>query len=472
MSSAGTIADLLDSRRVSREISLTPFRYHAGQQAFFACEERFVALCGGRRAGKSDLARRRQARRAIRFHEECPGVLDGHFVITCPTRDQVKRLHWEPLKRLYPARLVASVSESELTVHLMNGVRHRLVGLDKFVRAEGEAIDDALIDEIADTKEDAWRLSIRPSLATPGRPSGRATFIGKPRGRNHWWRIWTEAAEKEGWAQFHWSAEEILEAQEIEDLKRDLDPLSYDQEVRANFVNFRGRAYYAFEREVQGSHQMAYDPSQALDMQLDFNNAPGVAVVSQEQHWQERTSFPVSHALGFPVTPYVVGPYDAILWETRIAQNSNTLRVCAKVIEAWRDRHRGRVRLFGDASGGNRTSSSVAGSDWDLVRRELRQVKHWQLEWHVPAANPPERDRVNATNARLMTTDGHVRMMVDPVECPWLIADLESVSVKKDGTGELDKSSDHSVTHLSDAVGYRVWKRHPTRSRRMKVEQV
>jgi hypothetical protein len=71
-----------------------------------------------------------------------------------------------------------------------------------------------------------------------------------------------------------------------------------------------------------------------------------------------------------------------------------------------------------------------------------------------------------------MTTDGHVRMMVDPVECPWLVADLESVSVKKDGTGELDKSSDHSVTHLSDAVGYRVWKCHPTRSRRMKVEQV
>ena len=467
-----TVADLLDSRRGLREAELTQFRPHAEQQRFFACETRFVACCAPRRGGKSDLARRRQARRALRFHEKHPGVLDPHFAITCPTRDQVKRLHWEPLKRLYSPRVIASVSESELTVRLVNGVRHRLIGLDKFVRAEGEAIDDVVVDEFADTKEDAWRLSIRPSLSTPGRPPGRATFIGKPRGRNHWWRVWTEAAEKDEWEQFRWGPRGILADEEIAALERDLDPLSFQQEVMAEFVNFAGRAYYAFDREVQASHSLAYDPRVALDLELDFNRAPGVALASQEQGWQERTSFAPSSALGFQVSPWIQGSYDAVLWEARIERDSNTLKIARRIVDAWKDRHRGRVRLFGDASGGNKTSSSVAGSDWDLLRRELRQVPHWRLEWNVPAANPPERDRVNALNARLMATDGRVRMMIDPGECPWLVADLESVSLKGDGSGELDKKKDPTVTHLSDALGYKVWRRSPIRSRTLTTEQV
>lgn len=466
-----SVGDLIDARPLRRSAALTQFRHHAEQQRFFVCEARFVALCAGRRAGKSDLARRRQSKRALCFHELHPEVSDPHFIITCPTRDQVKRLHWEPLKRLYPREAVAHVSESALTVTLVNGLRHRLVGLDKFVRAEGEAIDDALIDEIADTKEDAWRLSIRPSLGTTGRPPGRATFIGKPRGRNHWWRIWTEAAEKEDWAQFHWSAEEILEPLEIEALQRDLDPLSYDQEVRANFVNFRGRAYYAFDRAVQSSHRLEYNPRLPLDAHLDFNTAPGVLNVSQVQQWDVRTDWQTSHALGFPVAPWIAGEYDAFLGEVHVARDSNTLRVAQKFISAWRDRHSGILRLYGDASGGNKTSSSLAGSDWDVFKRELRQVPHWNVRDYVPAANPPVRDRVNALNSRLMTTDGRVRMMVDSFECPWLVEDLEAVGVKGDGSGELDKS-DKTVTHHSDAVGYGVWKRNPVRSRSLQVQQV
>jgi len=472
MTLRSTVGDLMDSRRSTREARMTPFRHHDAQQAFFACRTRFAACCAPRRGGKSDLARRRQALRAMRFHEEHPGVLDPLFIITCPTRDQVKRLHWEPLKRCYPTSLVANVSETELSIWLVNGVRHRLVGLDKFVRAEGEAIDDALIDEFADTKEQSWLLSIRPSLSTPGRPPGRATFIGKPRGRNHWWRLWTEAAEKEEWSQHHWGPRGILADEEIAALARDLDPLSYQQEVEAQFVNFAGRAYYAFERQVQASHALEYIPRLPLLLELDFNRAPGVAVFSQVQFWAERTNFPVSYALGFETHPWIQGEYDAVLGEVHIERDSNTLKVMSRVVSKWRDVHRGEVHLYGDASGGNRTSSALAGSDWDIVKRELRQVPHWRVRDFVPAANPPERDRVNCVNARLMTTDGRVRMMVDPTECPWLVGDFENVGVKKDGSGELDKKTDPTVTHLSDGRGYSVWRRRPVRDRRMKATQV
>lgn len=465
-----TVGDLIESQRREKEARLTAFRHHDGQQRFFRSEARFVACCAPRRGGKSDLARRRQARRALRFHETNPQVLDPLFVITCPTRDQVKRLHWDALKRVYPPSAVMHVSESELQLTLLNGVRHRLVGLDKFVRAEGEAIDDALVDEFADTKEDAWRLSLRPALSTPGRP-GRATFIGKPRGRNHWWRLWTEAAEKDDWEQHRWGPDGILDAEEIAALQRDLDPLSFQQEVMAEFVNFAGRAYYAFERSVHASHELEHDPKRPLLLEMDFNREPGVCLATQVQTWLSKTSWPTAHSLGFPVSPWIQGEYDAVLWECHVPKNSNTLKVTRRFIEAWKDRHSGYVDLYGDAAGGNRTSSSVAGSDWDLVKRELRQVPHWRIRDRVPAANPPVRDRVNAVNSRLMTTDGRVRMMVDPSWCPKLIEDLESVGVKPDGSGDVDKR-DKEVTHLSDARGYSVWRRDPVRSRTATVEQV
>ena len=284
MTSVGTLGSLMDERRSAASSRLSPLRHHDTQQAFYRSTARFRACCAGRRSGKSDIARRELAEHAMAAHLELAGVPDPRFVITCPTRDQVKRIHWEHLKALFPRHLVMTTSESELRVVLLNGCEIRCIGLDVFQRAEGEAIDYALIDEIADTKEDAWRLTLRPALGTTGRPPGRAVFIGKPRGRNHWWRIWTAAAETEGWEQFWWSAEDILDPAEIASLARDLDPLSYAQEVRADFVNFQGRAYYAYQETVQASHRLSYDKTKALDPCFDFNVDPGCAVATQEQY--------------------------------------------------------------------------------------------------------------------------------------------------------------------------------------------
>jgi hypothetical protein len=82
------------------------------------------------------------------------------------------------------------------------------------------------------------------------RPDRRA------RGRNHYYETAEKAqaelaelgAESE-WGYFHWKSADILPAKEIEAAKRDLDPLTFAQEYEASFVNFEGRAYYAFGDE-------------------------------------------------------------------------------------------------------------------------------------------------------------------------------------------------------------------------------
>jgi hypothetical protein len=43
----------------------------------------------------------------------------------------------------------------------------------------------------------------------------------------------------------------------------------------------------------------------------------------------------------------------------------------------------------------------------------------------VPAANPPERSRVNAVNSRIKSAAGEVRLMVNPVRAPHVVTGLE-----------------------------------------------
>lgn len=447
--------------------------HHEEQQRFYRSDARFDAGCGGRRSGKSVIARAKLVKRALKAHLTHRHVADYKAIIGAPTRDQVKRLHWEPLKALIPRRLRADISEGALRLQVANGAVAQLVGFDRPERAEGEAIDDALLDEIADMKEEAWTLSVRPSLGTRGRP-GRCQFIGKPRGRNHWWRIWSEAADKEGWGQFHWNAEDILDESEIAALKQDLDPISYDQEVRANFVNFSGRAYYAWFTEVHAREEflLFYQKGSALDFTFDFNVEPGTAGVSQEQSWDVKTEFEQVWLGGEWVKPWIKGGFTALIDEVWIAKNSNTLAVAKELVRRWAPVHKGLVRLYGDATGGARKTSALDGNDWDIILREFRKVPHWRVVKKVPDSNPAERDRLNAVNARLMASDGRVRTMVNRLKCPHHVQDFEAVSLKNDGSGEIDKKSDKTLTHPSDGFGYKVHRIAPIRGARTRTRQV
>jgi len=63
-------------------------------------------------------------------------------------------------------------------------------------------------------------------------------------------------------------------------------------------------------------------------------------------------------------------------------------------------------------------------------------------------------------NSRLLSTDGTVHLLVDP-RCVHVVQDFEGLALMADGSGEIDKRRDPALSHLSDAVGYHVWKEHP-----------
>ena len=421
-----------------------PLRKHDEQERFFRSRDRFIVAVAGRRSGKTEIAKRRLVRSALSFTKHS----SGKFVFAAPTRDQAKRIYWDDLKELIPSSLIDDVLETELLVRLVTGTRIQVVGMDKPERAEGEPIDGCVLDEFADMKARAWTASIRPALSTLNRP-GWAIFIGKPKGRNHFYQLFNRARSQAqpGWTALHWKSSSVIDPEEDAAAKRELDPLTYAQEYDADFVNFEGRVYYPFLADTHAKERLPYSDTTDLVFAFDFNTSPGVAAVCQEQRYAGSN-------------PNVAGEITAVIGEVWIPQNSTTPAVCRKLIADW-GKHKGHVYLYGDATGGAKGSAKVMGSDWELIEAELRPVFRERLHLRVPKANPLERVRVNAVNARLLTADGKIRMLVDPARAPHVVEDLEGVIALEGGSGEIDKLSYPMLTHISDALGYYVERRHP-----------
>lgn len=439
----------LDFAMTSRWYAL---KSHPEQHNLVYSKARFRMACAGRRSGKTERAKRYLVAEAINFSK----YSDGRFVALSPTCQQTDDIYWDDIKALIPdwaldgPRFRAIRESFPKTVKLWNGSKIILYGMDKPHRVEGAPIDGAIADEFADWKPGSWERSLRPALSTPGRP-GWCWFVGKPKGRNHFWELWNKAnKDKTGrWSTHHWSAEDILDEEEIQSLRDDLDPLSYAQEVRADFVNFEGRAYYDFDRGLHAGDNLRYDPRDDLIFAFDFNRAPGVCAILQEMEYkgtQRNVADDITGCIG----------------EVFIKQNSNTPRVCHKIIADW-SKHRGKVLCYGDATGGIQKTQSTEGSDWDLIEKILRPVFRDRMTIMVNRSNPPERIRVNSMNVRIKNTSGKVHFLVDPDKAPHVVDDFEGTCVIEGGAGEIDKDPKRfpTITHLSDGIGYYVHQKYP-----------
>lgn len=431
-----------------------PLRAIREQQQYARSTVRFIVCPAGRRAGKTEFAKRKLVETAAGGGRRRPNHLQAaRYFAGAPTRLQAKQIYWEDLKALSRPFWRGKPSESELTIRLKNGSEILVFGMDKPERFEGQPWDGGVLDEFANMRPGAWSLNVRPALSDR---NGWCDLIGVPEGRNHYFDTYKKALAAAGapgseWAAFTWFSSCVLPPSEIEAARADLDELSFKQEYEASFINFTGRAYHAYSEENERAVRHLYNPQQTLVLCFDFNVSPGVAVVAQ------------------PMREAFTGElFTAVIGEVWIPDNSNTERVCRKLLSDW-GQHHGRVEVYGDATGGARGSAKTAGSDWDIIRRMLRVGDSGsglpgfgsRVSYHYPEANPTERARINAVNTRCKNTSGQRRLFVDPTYAPHVVRDLEGVQLLEGGSGEIDKDGDATLTHISDALGYYVVARFP-----------
>lgn len=465
-------------------------RYHPVQTALVVSKARFRVAPAGRRSGKTERAKRFLVEEAMAATR-----MPAPYAACAPTRDQAKKIFWQDLKELIPRWAIKDTSESLLIIKLYNGAEIHVVGMDRPERIEGTPWAGIILDEYANMKPESWSLHVRPALSDVRCANAWCWFTGVPEGRNHYYDLWKNALGKlniraepqvidgvlvpGNWDGFTWPSEDILAPEEIAQAKMELDELSYDQEYRGSFVNFAGMAYYPWsEQRNTAPLRQRYAPAGDLIFMFDFNVDPGVAVIAQEMRLPiPAPSMEIELPSGHKVfrnmkveKGYSVGT--AIIGEVYIPKNSNTPAVCSKLIADWGE-HRGRIFVYGDATGGARKTSATEGSDWDLVRNAF--YAHFgpqQVYFRVPDSNPSERARVNAVNSRLRSADGAVRLMVDPVHAPHVVKDFEGVRILDGGSGEIDKKHNPILTHLTDGVGYYVAKEFPVRKSSYAVEEL
>jgi hypothetical protein len=292
---------------------------------------------------------------------------------------------------------------------------------------------------------EAWWQHVRPALDTPftDGPPAWGLLEGTPSGST-WYHqdlvLKIQSGELPGanWAHHTWQSSAVLPPAAIEEAKRTLPPELYEQEYEGRFVSFTGRAIYNFDAGLN-CRPLVYDPATPLLLGFDWNVDPGVAAIMQE-------------------FPFGTG----VLAEVWVPRNSNSELIARRIVKDW-GAHAGPVLAYGDATGGARHTSQTMGSDIDIVRRELRAPGAFPggVTFMFPAANPSERGRVNAMNARCMNGLGERRFFVDGARCPQVVQDLSNVGVVEGGSGEIDKKADPMRGHLLDAVSYVVESRHP-----------
>lgn len=426
-----------------------PLRPHPEQYRLFHSTKRFRVVPAGRRSGKTELAKRFVIIQACL----CP-YRRGRFIFCAPTRPQAKKIYWDDLLDMVPRELMRRPPMiSELTIFLANGATIEVHGMDKPARIEGPPLDGIVLDEYANMKATAFDQHVRPALSTVGRP-GWAWFIGVPRGRNHYYDTFMNARKRSmtDWDAFTWTSASVLTPEEIIASQQGVDPLIWRQEYEADFLTFAGRVYYPFDRDIHAATPLDYDPHGELIFCFDFNVDPGSAVVCQEQ---KKTTYDPRD-----VPETLTDEFTAVIGEVHIPRNSNTEAVVNRLIADWGE-HKGKIKCYGDPTGGNRGTAKLDGSDWEIIRKMLHAKFGTRAGLYVNRRAKPERPRVNALNARLRWADGSVHCLVDPDRCEETIKDFEGVTLLKGGSGEIDKRADDDRTHWSDAFGYYCERRHP-----------
>ena len=401
-----------------------PLIEHPVQRALIEDAVRFKVVPAGRRSGKTERAKR---------FVVCECMRDpGAYFIAAPTRDQVKRIYWQDVKRLsFCSALPDKPSESELLIRYPNGSTLSLIGLDQPQRMEGSYWSGGIVDEIADTKPGAWANNISPALDTfnPDRPGYRAWcwLIGVPDGMNHYHDL-AEYARTSGdpdWKLYTWKSSDILPADVIEAAKRRMSARQYRQEYEASFETASGRIYED------------YGPDNCTDAKIEPH---------EQLLWTHDFNFtPLSSAIA-------VRRKNDILFLDEIVLASAVARQSAQeFVDRYAEHKNKHVLVYGDPSGraGEKHGQS---SDYLEIEKVLAGAG-WTFTRRVKPSTVSIKDGQNSVRAKIANAAGERSLFVNPTTAPTAHKSLLTGQLKK-GSTFLEEDSD--TQHIGTAIRYLV----------------
>jgi len=217
------------------------YRPRPWQTEFHKSRARFRVAVIHRRGGKTVGAIADTTDAALRCDKPRP-----RYAYIAPLLRQAKQTAWDYVKDFTLKIPGATVNEAELRADLPNKARFQLFGADNYDALRGIYLDGVILDEFGDMDPRAWVEVIRPALADR---AGWAIFIGTPKGRNEFHRLYEYAKTAEGWEAFMFKASQtrLLAESELRDARAIMTADQYEQEFECSFDAAIQGAFYAEE---------------------------------------------------------------------------------------------------------------------------------------------------------------------------------------------------------------------------------
>lgn len=237
---------------------------HPGQAAVFNSPARFKVVVAGRRFGKSHVAAYLLGMHAMMTETVLsdgrivPLTVEHGVYYVAPTQDQARRIMLPKLRTLLGYErnggLIRNENVNDGWIELISGRRIYIKGADNPDSLRGIGLSFLVLDEYADMKASVWEEILSDALADV---EGGALFIGTPKGKNHFYRLFICALEKpthnpitgqeedwSDWEAFHFKSTDnpFLSAREQRRMlggNRTLDTIR--QEVDADFISGGGK---------------------------------------------------------------------------------------------------------------------------------------------------------------------------------------------------------------------------------------
>ena len=243
-----------------------------------ARENRWAIAVAHRRAGKTVACVNDLIKAA-----SCSDKNNPRFAYIAPQLNQAKDIAWSYLLEYTECfGDDRKINASELWVELPNnGARIRIYGADNPDRLRGIYLDGAVLDEFGDMDPTVWTQVIRPALSDR---KGWAIFIGTPKGKNTFHKLWTLAEDDADWFRLSLKASEtgLLEAKELADAARMMGEDEYAQEYECSFEAAVRGAYYGKEiNDAEADERIAgipYDPRLPVHTAWDLGIADSTVI--------------------------------------------------------------------------------------------------------------------------------------------------------------------------------------------------
>lgn len=254
------------------------FRLREHQKEIINHLKRHNVIICHRRFGKTTLAINLLIKGAMTAKHN---LWTGAYI--APTYGQAKNVSWRILKSYLPDHPDIKTNEKELKVAFPNGAIIQLLGAQNPDSLRGIGLDMCVLDEVAQMHPKTWSEVISPALADR---KGQSIFIGTPKGRNLLYTIWERSSnDVKNWFRKMFKASEtkILDADELEGLRKQMSEEEYEQELECSFDAAIGGAYYGkWMNEAEKDNRITKVP---YDASLPVHTAWDIGVGDSTAIW-------------------------------------------------------------------------------------------------------------------------------------------------------------------------------------------